>query len=109
MVRDQEQGGTDDCDTVSVLGVYSWKTLKTLITKMLLQLHVPCHGTCPCMLASTGLNAGSNTGITIDTGRYETAAVTDLDALPAVESTRIGSVSEFEAGTGGPVRVMALP
>lgn len=87
----------------------SWSAIKFLEAKMLRQTRTPFHHIWQDLLPSTGLNAGSNTGITIDSGRYETEKVTDLDAFAAVESTRIGRVSEFEAGAGGPVRVMALP
>lgn len=60
------------------------------------------------LLGSIDLSDACDTGIKTDRGRYGTEHVTDLDALPAVGSTGIGGVSEFEAGTGGPMRVRAL-
>ena len=60
------------------------------------------------LLGSVGLSDESDTGITIETGRYGTEHGTDGGALPAVGSTGIGGVSEFEAGTRGPMRVRAL-
>lgn len=60
------------------------------------------------MLAGIGLSDASDTGTATDTGRKGTENVTDLDALPDFGSTGIGGVSEFEAGTGGPMRVRAI-
>lgn len=60
------------------------------------------------MLAGIGLGDESNARFAIGTGRYGTEHVTDLDALPDFGSTGIGGVSEFEAGTGGPMRVRAI-
>ncbi len=60
------------------------------------------------LLGSVGLSDESDTGITIERGRYGTEHGTDVGALPAVGSTGIGGVSEFEAGTCDPMRVRAL-
>lgn len=76
---------------------------------MLRQLRTPSRRIRRDMPASIDLSDESNTGIAVDTGPYRTERVTRLDALPAVESTRIGGVSEFETVRGGPRRVMALP
>lgn len=107
--RDQQQADADDRDTVYGHMMCSWRPLKLLIKKMLLQLRILfCHiwRDMPASIDSTN---ASNTGVTIDTGRCGTANVTDLDAYPAVESTRIGGVPGFETVRDGPRRAMALP
>lgn len=83
-------------------------TFKLLTEKMLQEIHSHCHRIWRDMLASIGLSDESSTRFAIDTGRYGTEDVTDVDALPAVGSSGIGGVSEFDAGTGGPMRVRAL-
>lgn len=107
-MRDERQGGADDCDTVHGRRMCSWRAFKLLAKKMLRQPRTPSHRIWRDMPASNDLSDESNTEITIDTGRRWAENLTRLKALPAVESTRIGGVTEPETVRGGPSRVMAL-
>ena len=107
-MRDKQQGGADDCDTVYGHQMCSWRASKLLVIKMLRQLQAPSHRIWRDMPARIDLSDKSNTEITIDTGRRWAENLTRLDALPAVESTRIGGVTELETVRGGPSRVTAL-
>ena len=107
-MRDKQQGGADDCDTVYAHQMCSWRASKLLVINMLRQLQAPSHRSWRDMPASIDLSDESNTEITNDTGRRWAENLTRLDALPAVESTRIGGVTELETVRGGPSRVTAL-